>query len=110
MSLKNKSVLVTGGAGFIGSHLVDRLISEEPEAIVVVDNLFLGKDENLRNAKNRFPELKIFHNALLFSKVRIRDCMIPRTEIEAIDINGSMEELQNKFISTGYSKIIRPAR
>ncbi|MBU7011988.1 MAG: NAD-dependent epimerase/dehydratase family protein, partial [Theionarchaea archaeon] len=31
MSLKNKSVLVTGGAGFIGSHLVDRIITEEPD-------------------------------------------------------------------------------
>lgn len=61
MSLKNKSVLVTGGAGFIGSHLVDRLISEEPENLVVVDNLFLGKDENLKSAKTNFPELKIFH-------------------------------------------------
>jgi UDP-glucose 4-epimerase len=43
MSLKNKSVLVTGGAGFIGSHLVDSLISQEPEGIAVVDNFFLGK-------------------------------------------------------------------
>ena len=61
MSLKNQSVLVTGGAGFIGSHLVDRLISEEPENLVVVDNLFLGKDENLTTAKRDFPNLKIFH-------------------------------------------------
>jgi UDP-glucose 4-epimerase len=61
MRLKNKSVLVTGGAGFIGSHLVDRLIGEEPENLVVVDNLFLGKDENLRDAKNKFPHLKILH-------------------------------------------------
>jgi UDP-glucose 4-epimerase len=61
LNLKNRSILVTGGAGFIGSHLVDGLISEEPENLVVVDNLFLGKDENLRNAKTNFPELKIFH-------------------------------------------------
>jgi len=61
MSLNNKSVLVTGGAGFIGSHLVDQLILEEPEKIVVVDNLFLGKDNNLNDAKNNFPELAIYH-------------------------------------------------
>ncbi|MCJ7769687.1 MAG: NAD-dependent epimerase/dehydratase family protein, partial [Dehalococcoidales bacterium] len=41
MSLKNKSVLVTGGAGFIGSHLIDRIIREGPSNLVVVDNFFL---------------------------------------------------------------------
>jgi UDP-glucose 4-epimerase len=60
MSLKNKSVLVTGGAGFIGSHLADRLIKDEPEKIVVVDNFFLGKNENLREAQNNYPNLKIY--------------------------------------------------
>ena len=59
MSLKNKSVLVTGGAGFIGSHLVDRLIKEEPENLVVVDNFFLGKESNLNGAKENYPNLKI---------------------------------------------------
>jgi UDP-glucose 4-epimerase len=59
MSLKNKSVLVTGGAGFIGSHLVDRLVADEPECIVVADNMFLGKEENLKEAKSIFPMLKI---------------------------------------------------
>ncbi len=53
MFLKNKVVAVTGGAGFIGSHLVDRLISEEPETILVLDNLFLGKDSNLELAKSK---------------------------------------------------------
>lgn len=60
MSLKNKSILVTGGAGFIGSHLVDDLISHEPERIAVVDNFFLGKRRNLEGAKKRFPSLKIY--------------------------------------------------
>jgi UDP-glucose 4-epimerase len=61
MSLKNKSVLVTGGAGFIGSHLVDRLIREGPERIVVVDNFFLGKESNLEEARRSFPCLKVYH-------------------------------------------------
>lgn len=48
--LANKTVLVTGGAGFIGSHLVDRLIKVGAAHVVVVDNLFVGSEENLVEA------------------------------------------------------------
>lgn len=51
MTLNNKNVLVTGGAGFIGSHLVDGLLNRQVKKVVVVDNYFLGNDENLVNAK-----------------------------------------------------------
>lgn len=61
MKLQNKNVLVTGGAGFIGSHLVDRIIRENPNNLVVVDNLFLGKLTNLNDAKRDFPGLKFFN-------------------------------------------------
>lgn len=61
MTLRNKSVLITGGAGFIGSHLVDRLIEEEPDKIIVVDNFFLGKEENLKQSKMKYHELKIYN-------------------------------------------------
>jgi len=61
MSLKNRSVLIAGGAGFIGSHLVDRLVQEEPDGIVVVDNFFLGKESNLREARANYPDLKVYH-------------------------------------------------
>lgn len=47
LNFRDKCVLVTGGAGFIGSYVVERLAQEEPRAVVVVDNLFLGKKENL---------------------------------------------------------------
>lgn len=48
--LRGQTVLVTGGAGFIGSHLVDRLLADDAEHVVVVDNLFLGDEANLRPA------------------------------------------------------------
>jgi len=60
--LEAKNILVTGGAGFIGSHLVDRLISERPARLVVIDNFFLGKERNLKDARERFPELRIYRD------------------------------------------------
>jgi UDP-glucose 4-epimerase len=60
MKLKGKSVLVTGGAGFIGSHLIDRIIQEDPRNLVVVDNFFIGKEENLSDARRFFTELKVY--------------------------------------------------
>jgi UDP-glucose 4-epimerase len=50
---KNKKILITGGAGFIGSHLADRLIREGAKHIVIIDNLFLGSEENLSDALSR---------------------------------------------------------
>ena len=60
-SLAGKSVLVLGGAGFIGSHLVDRLVDEGPRRVSVVDNLFLGREENLADAPVRLGDALRFH-------------------------------------------------
>lgn len=60
MKLKGKHVLITGGAGFIGSHLVDRITKENPASIVVVDSFFLGREENLIDARKMCPDLKLF--------------------------------------------------
>jgi CBS domain containing-hemolysin-like protein len=50
-------------------------------------------------------DIRIFRNALEFPNVKLRECMVPRTEIVALDINASISELKQKFIDTGYSKI-----
>jgi len=51
--IANSTILVTGGAGFIGSHIVDRLITEGAKEVVVVDNMFLGSEDNLKNAMDK---------------------------------------------------------
>jgi CBS domain containing-hemolysin-like protein len=51
-------------------------------------------------------EVKLFRNALDFSKVKLREIMVPRTEMVALDIESSVEELRQKFIETGYSRIL----
>lgn len=59
-TLANKNILVTGGAGFIGSHLVDRIVREQPANVCVVDNFFLGREENLADAQRAFPKLRVY--------------------------------------------------
>jgi CBS domain containing-hemolysin-like protein len=51
-------------------------------------------------------EVKLFRNALDFSKVKLREIMVPRTEMVALDIESTVDELRQKFIETGYSRIL----
>jgi len=52
--------MVTGGAGFIGSHVVEALLDREPSQVVVVDNLFLGRRENLQDAEAQTGTLSFY--------------------------------------------------
>lgn len=58
------------------------------------------------NEKEIDTEIKIFQNALDFSNIKIRDCIVPRTEIEAVDITTHLDELKSRFIESGNSKLI----
>ncbi|MAZ58391.1 MAG: hemolysin [Flavobacteriales bacterium] len=51
-------------------------------------------------------EVEILQNALDFSNIKVRDCMVPRTEIVGININDSMLNLRRQFIKTGHSKVL----
>jgi len=61
--------------------------------------------ENPESEKELENEVKIFQNALDFSKVKLRDCFVPRTEIVALDYESDIEVLKETFIETGFSKI-----
>ena len=61
--------------------------------------------ENIGTEADMDNEVKIFQNALDFSKVKLRDCCVPRTEIVALEYNTTVEVLMNTFIETGFSKI-----
>lgn len=59
-----------------------------------------------RNEEEIEAEVKIFQNALDFSSIKIRDCIVPRTEIIAVEENATLDELKSHFIESGISKII----
>lgn len=61
--------------------------------------------ENQEDKKDVGTEVKIFQNALDFSKVKLRDCLVPRTEVVALDYDVDPETLKQTFIETGFSKI-----
>ena len=74
---------------------------------VDLDYLVQSSIDNAENEDDIDEEVKIFHNALDFSDTKVRDCMIPRTEIEAVDIEDcSVEQLKSRFIESGHSKIV----
>ncbi len=80
------------------------------------EQLFFSKDElgsyiseqmNTVNKEGEVDsEIQIFQNALEFSGVKAREIMNPRTEIAAIEINDTVENLKTMFVETGYSKIL----
>lgn len=73
---------------------------------VDLDYFIQSSIEEANNEQEIDTEVKIFQNALDFSNIKIRDCMVPRTEIIAIEDNADINELKSLFIESGISKII----
>ncbi len=72
-----------------------------------LDKLLSSQTESAQESvSDVIQEAKLMKNALDFSKIKVRDCFVPRTEIAAIDIDATVDELDAMFIETGYSKIL----
>ena len=80
--------------------------SESAFTKVDLDFLIQSTIDQTDNEEEIEDEVKIFQNALDFSNCRVRDCIVPRTEIVAVDVTESLEQLKAKFIESGCSKII----
>lgn len=85
---------------------VNKDVSDKAFTKVDLDYFIQSSIEDSNNEKKIDTEVKIFQNALDFSSIKIRDCMVPRTEIVAIDYNTPLEELKSRFIESGISKIL----
>jgi UDP-glucose 4-epimerase len=77
--LRGKRILVTGGAGFIGSHIIDLLCDEGCIEIVALDNMIRGRPENLRRALGRGPVVRLVHGD-------IRDAKLMASLVKTADI------------------------
>ena len=73
---------------------------------VDLDYLVQSSIDNADSEDDIEEEVKIFQNALDFQDTKVRDCMVPRTEINAVDSECTKEELKQRFIESGHSKII----
>ncbi|WP_339627111.1 hemolysin family protein [uncultured Winogradskyella sp.] len=85
--------------------------AEGEDAVLAMTKVELGnyiseQMESVEDHDTIDSEIQIFQNALDFSEVKAREVMIPRTEITAVDISDSIEDLRQLFIETGRTKII----
>jgi len=100
-------LIVALSRGFITQVLRLEYNEEKPVFTITDLNSFI-KDQmgQRRTAGNVEVDSKIFDNAIEFKTVRIRDCMIPRTDIVAAEVSDSIEELKKVFLESGHSKVV----
>ncbi len=80
--------------------------NDEGFSKIDLDYLVQSSIDNAEKESDINDEVKIFQNALDFSDTKVRDCMVPRTEIQAVDMDATLDELRLKFVESGNSKII----
>ncbi|KAA5546398.1 hemolysin family protein [Adhaeribacter rhizoryzae] len=100
--------LVVGAIRLVVVKLLKMEFSEEKPVFGLTDVDQFMKKSLYQHETEKVPEVdaRIFHNALEFRTVKVRECMVPRTEIEAIEISEPINALRQAFVQTGHSKIL----
>ena len=93
---------------FVITHILRLEYSEERPLFGLTDlNHYLRNMQKVRHEDEEIElDKKILHNALEFKTVRVRECMVPRTEITAIPLDDGIEKLRVAFVESGHSKIV----
>ena len=71
-----------------------------------LNNLIQSTLDNADEKEDIDNDVRIFQNALDFSSIKVRDCLVPRTEIDAVEVNTPLEELKSVFTESGHSKVV----
>jgi putative hemolysin len=100
--------LVIGAIRLVVVRLMKMEFPDDQPVFGLTDVDEYVKKRLYRADKEPEPEVdvRIFHNALEFRTVKVRECMVPRTEIEAVEISEPIDVLRKAFSKTGHSKII----
>ena len=99
------TILSKGLLRLFGVHMY-KAAEEKEFTKVDLDYLVQTSIDNADDENKIGEEVKIFQNALDFSETKIRDCMVPRTEIDAVEDTATIGQLKQTFIESGHSKII----
>ena len=91
---------------FLTGTKINKEASDKAFTKIDLDHFIQSSIQDSDNEEEINTEVKIFQNALDFSNIKVRDCMVPRTEIIAIEEDASVEELMNLFTEKGISKIL----
>ena len=101
---------LTSSLGKLLLWMVGEKVTKDPmEKVFTREDLDYLIQSNLEKAtddEDIEDEVKIFQNALDFSSIKVRDCIVPRTEITAVSVETSLHDLRIQFVESGHSKII----
>ena len=104
------TILTIGISNFTMKYLLrlkpDTIYSEPVFGKVDLDHFLTTVPPEQTTGGEETGDLKIFKNALEFSGLKVRECMIPRTEVIALEVDSTMGDLSERFIETGLSRIL----